>query len=256
MLQDERTEREENKLQQQKDRLEEQMGNQSLEVSISRNGGARSKEDEKIKKTPYLHRANLFFLDSSTSEEADYAPSPLRKGNFDLLTLLTTQEAIHRVLNDPQRKARKSPEYGSNQFLQDFYVQRLLSHFSGDQPYGRADDFLEEMLACSPRMITIGNDKEKENDSTSSADFEDAEDELTKDLTYLIDPLGIAETILNEREKVALEWKQQLEDQTKTDHMAIQKMVLAKLMGSKAEECNIVDAGGNLSDDIDESCFE
>ena len=255
MLQDQRAEREEEKRQQKE--LEEQR-NQSWEQSISKNGGARSTEGDKVKATPYVHRANLLFLDSSVSEESEYAsPSPLRKGNFDLLTLFTTQEAIHRVLNDPRRQARKSAEHGSNQFLQDFYVTRLLSHFSGDQPYGRADDFLEELLSSAPRMITVGNndDKEVDHDGIGNGDL-NSEDGLTKDLTYLIDPIGIAETILNEREKVALEWKQQLKDQTKVDHMAIQKMVLAKLMGTEPEACETADSDVSSSGDSDESCFE
>lgn len=227
-----------------------------------------------VQPPPVMQRPNLLFLEMAppNSDNPDYTPSPCRKSNFDLVTLMTTQEAIHRVLNDPQRQARKSAEHGSNQFLKDFYVARLQSHFSGDQPYGRADDFLEELLDCPPRMITVGSgdgdsirngedvvkdDAQKEDKDRSKKSLDEATkkkedlkadaggeggDALTKDLTYLIDPVGIAETILNEREKVALEWQAQATEQTKEDHMKIQRLVLTKLMEcSTVDECLVED---------------
>ncbi|CAB9511194.1 expressed unknown protein [Seminavis robusta] len=253
MLREIREQRAEEELQQQKDKLEKQI-QKSMEENISENNGAASTDtvDDHATDPPSIQRANLLFLDSSVGAEADYAPSPLRKSNFDLLCLLATQEAIHRVLNDPSRQARKAPEHGSNQFLQDFYVKRLLSHFTGDQPYGRSDDFLEELLESPPRMITVG-------DHRGNGEEETDQDSFTKDLTYLVDPVKVAEIILNEREKVALEWKQQLAEQTKEDHMALQKMVLARVMGQSIEECEIVDSEGNdveEDDDVFGSCFE
>jgi hypothetical protein len=256
MLREIREQRADTELQKQKDQLEKQMP-KSLEDSISERNGAAATDDvdnsnnndktSSSRLQPTVQRANLLFLDSSVGTQADYAPSPLRKGNFDLLCLLATQEAIHRLLNDASRKDRRSPERGSNQFLQDFYVSRLLSHFSGDQPWGRSDDFLEDLLFCPPRMITIhGEDKKKEG----------SEDGLTKDLTYLVDPVMVAETILNEREKVAVEWAEELTEQAKRDHMSLQRLILAKVMGGTIDECQIVDSDGSDMKDEFGSCFE
>jgi len=269
MLREIREQEVEKTLQDNKDQLEKHFP-KSMEDSISHNNGAAATDDVSITpqtQQPTLQRANLLFLESSVAptgtDNAGAAPSPLRKGNFDLLMLLATQEAIHRVLNDPSRQARKSAEYGSNRFLQDFYVQRLMSHFSGDQCYGRADDFIEEMLTTSPRMISVdpessdctnrrvGND---DNSATTS------EDSLTKDLTYLVDPVKVAATVLGVRDKLALQWKEQLEKETKEAHMAIQKMALTKLMrdAATADECKIADTGGKepKGEDGWESCFE
>merc|ERR1711957_534866 len=45
-------------------------------------------------------RDNLLFLEINVDDpNLDHKPSPLRRGNFDLLVLLATEEAIHRVLN-------------------------------------------------------------------------------------------------------------------------------------------------------------
>jgi hypothetical protein len=251
MLEERRQQEAAEKLQQQKDALENLMP-KSIEESIKSNNGAKSSENNNSKKTnnqPKMQRANLLFLDRGVGEgeSADPSPSPLRKGNFDLLCLLATQEAIHRVLNDPNRQARKSPEYGSNQFLQDFYIKRLLSHFSGDQRFGRSDDFVEELLSTAPRMITIGN---------TNDDKPGHEDSLTKDLTYLVDPVKVAETILHEREVVALQWKQHVASQAKADHRAIQNMILTKMLGgrTKEDECETVDPDGKDIDD--DSCFQ
>ena len=98
-------------------------------------------------------------------------------------------------------------------------------------------------------MITVGNTNDDKPD-------DEHQDSLTKDLTYLVDPVKVAETILNEREVVALQWKEHLAVQAKEDHMGIQRMVLAKLMGN-VQECEIVDSEGNdLEEDGTESCFE
>jgi hypothetical protein len=51
---------------------------------------------ESLKENREIQRENLFFLEMSLNVgDMDYAPSPLRKGNFDLLVLLTTQVRNH-----------------------------------------------------------------------------------------------------------------------------------------------------------------
>jgi hypothetical protein len=148
---------------------------------------------------------SLFFLEFGPNEESDYAPSPLRKGNFDLLVNLATQQSIHRVLNDPDRNVRA--ELSANQYLRNFYLQRLDSHFTGSQSYRRADDFLQQLLSQSPRMV-----------------------QSSEDTTSLIDPTRLAELILREREKVALEWKD-IAANVPEAHMTIRRMQLNLLMG-------------------------
>lgn len=243
MLREIREQRGEEKLQQQKDELEKQIP-KSMEESISNHNGAMGTDDGENKVKPSIQRANLLFLDSSVTTPGAGSdgidPSPLRRSNFDLLVLLATQEAIHRVLNDPSRQARKSAEHGSNQFLQDFYMTRLLSHFSGNQRYGRADDFLEEMLTTTPRMISADPGSGEPSKTNAGK-----EDELSKDLTYLVDPVNVAETVLAVREKVAVEWKGKVAEDTKAAHMAIQKMVLAKVMSGTEDTCRVVDSGSD-----------
>lgn len=163
-------------------------------------------------------RGNLLFLEFSPDYDDDYAPSPLRKGNFDLLCLLATQEAIHRVLNDPERQkvGAVTAEKASNMFLESFYTNRIMSHFTGPQRYGRSDDILEELLSETPRTISISENK----------DDEDV-------VTCLIDPTRIAELVLNEREKVAYEW-QSICREIPQNHMQIKQMQLNLLMGKPA----------------------
>jgi hypothetical protein len=166
----------------------------------------KQKHDDDTKVT--IQRENLLFLELSADANSDLAPSPLRKGNFDLLVLLCTQESIHRVL---QHEARQDgPERATNEFLRAFYQDRM-HYFRGPQNYGRADDFVEELLSATPRMITIA-----------------------EGVTHLIDPTRIAEVLLNQRKEVALEWKQVAADSPK-EHMEIQRMRLNRIMGVKVE---------------------
>lgn len=157
-----------------------------------------------------IERQNLLFLEMSATQDDDYLPSPLRKGNFDLLVLLATQESIHRVLNDDSRT--DGAERVTNDFLKNFYQERVASHFTGSQRYGRADDFLEELLLSSPRMI-----------------------QLDDDVTSLIDPTRIAELILTEREKVCLEWKE-IAEASPVEHTDIRRLQLNRAMGVCDEE--------------------
>ena len=163
-------------------------------------------------------RQNLIFLENNAvDEDSGDAPSPLRKGNFDLLVLLTTQESIHRILNDPKRQ--QGAERASNEFLQNFYIQRLASHFVGSKWYGRADDFLEELFLEPPKMVQVP--------SRSTDDDADKSEDGT---TALIDPLRIAELLLNTRSQVALDWKG-LAESAPEKHMHIKRMQLNILMG-------------------------
>jgi hypothetical protein len=100
-----------------------------------------------------LERIHPYFLELSVHE--DYLPSPLRKGNFDLLLSLTTQEAIHRILNQLDNDNNNIDHQSSVQFLRNFYSQRVGTHFTGSNFYGRADDFLDELLGTLPSVVQL-----------------------------------------------------------------------------------------------------
>ena len=149
---------------------------------------------------------DMLFLEWSPNEGSDLAPSPLRQGNFDLLVLLTTQEAIHRILNDKERLEGPTDAV-MHKFLEDFYSERLPTHFIGGQRYGRSNEFLDELLSVPPRIVTYN-----------------------KGLSAFIDPTRVAEMILVERENVALEW-QSISRGSPDEHFGIRRMMLNKLMG-------------------------
>eukprot|EP00591_Stephanopyxis_turris_P003999 CAMPEP_0195508900 /NCGR_PEP_ID=MMETSP0794_2-20130614/1992_1 /TAXON_ID=515487 /ORGANISM="Stephanopyxis turris, Strain CCMP 815" /LENGTH=458 /DNA_ID=CAMNT_0040635989 /DNA_START=82 /DNA_END=1459 /DNA_ORIENTATION=- len=177
---------------------------------------------------------NLLYLDYDASSDTDNHPSPLRKGNFDLLLLMSTQEAIHRVLN------KKEEDYDAESkdqfcevtvdYLKSFYGMRLLSHFTGNQKYGRTDDFLEELLTSTPKII---------------------EDEKTGK-TVLIDPLNVAERILNEREKVALEW-QEIVQENSEELTEIRRQQMNCMMGI---DCDLEEGEEECVVDEEENFFQ
>ena len=169
----------------------------------------QSLEEEEQQQPQPLAGANMLFLE--IDDFSDYVPSPLRKGNFDLLLTLTTQEAIHRLLNNDDKLDDVDDvtmDPSSIQFLRNFYVQRIGTHFTGSQWYGRADSLLQELLTMSPSMIQV-------QDETMA----------------LIDPLRIAELILKVRESVAIEWSDLTLDILQHDlHMDIKRKQLSRLM--------------------------
>ena len=157
-----------------------------------------------------IERQNLLFLEWDPNDIADYAPSPLRKGNFDLLTLLTTQEAIHRLLNDESRQ--EGADAAANEYLYNFYMERAESFFVGIQRWGRTDDFIEDLLNASPVLKAV------KGSSTSA----------------LIDPTRIAEDIVERREDVALDWRE-IAREVPHEHFDVRKKMLSKLMGVTQE---------------------
>jgi hypothetical protein len=160
-----------------------------------------------------LQRPSLFFLELAADGNA-VDPSPLRKGNFDLLLLLCTQEAVHRVLQDSDMDS------ASRYYLQNFYLERLYTHFMGSVPYGRGDDFLEELLWQTPRLV---HSRSAHEDSLVSWLFS----------YQLVDPLRLAEAILHQRERVASEWRDRAAE-APLHHMGIKRMQLNLLMGRPA----------------------
>lgn len=139
------------------------------------------------------------------------ASSPYRRGSFDLLGLLATQESIHRVLREYRLTGEDRDV--SFQWLKEFYVSRVALYFDGNQEYGRADDFLEELLLTAPSV------KEMENGKLG-----------------LIDPLRMAEDIISMRSTVARDWRDIVVDVPTKDHAELRKLTLAIRMGKTIEK--------------------
>lgn len=178
-------------------------------IKSARDEECRDLENEDCNVEDLLERKayerNAMVLLSNKIDFQDLASSPNRKGNFDLLLLLATQEAVHRVLREYREKGEQREV--SFEWLRDFYTERVPSFFDGDQKHGRADDFMEELLLSSPSM--------KELDGKVG----------------LIDPLRIAEDIIAMRSEVARDWKE-IVAKAPQDHMELQKVLLAVRMGT------------------------
>ncbi|CAJ1953991.1 unnamed protein product [Cylindrotheca closterium] len=141
------------------------------------------------------------------------ASSPFRQGNFDLLYNLCTQASIHRLLreykDDVASGGEKEASAISFTWLREFYVSRVEEFFDGNQRYGRADDFIEQLLLSSPSVVYTDNGK-----------------------AGLADPMGLAEAIISKRREVVDEWKV-LMTNVPTDHAdGIRKNLLNKQMES------------------------
>jgi hypothetical protein len=140
---------------------------------------------------------------SNSMDSDGKGSSPHRKGNFDLIALLVTQESVHRVLRK-YREMRSEREV-SFAWLREFYVKRVTTHFDGDQRYGRSDDFMDEVLSSSPVMREVGRNVE------------------------LVDPQRIAEDIISMRSAVAKEWKE-IVTTIPEEHTGLRKALYSKHM--------------------------
>jgi hypothetical protein len=152
-------------------------------------------------------RTAMMMLSNSMDSDGR-GSSPHRKGNFDLMDLLLTQESVHRVLR--KYREMKSEREVSFAWLREFYVKRVTTHFDGDQRYGRADDFMDEVLTSPPVMREVGRNVE------------------------LVDTQRIAEDIISMRSKVAKEWKE-IVTTVPEEHTGLRKALLAKHMGRYAQ---------------------
>jgi len=152
------------------------------------------------------------------------ASSPFRKGNFDLLLLLTLHEAIHRILRSYAPGGGATENAISFQWLREFYSGTVGEYFDGNGRYGRADEFMTRLLEVTPSMI--------DNGSGSMA---------------LVDPARITEDIIAERSKVALEWKLVAMD-VPADHSGLRKALLSRTwvedQERAAEEVPVEDGAG------------
>jgi hypothetical protein len=190
---------------------EEDDGDDDDEVRSMTSPYADASYDEKVKvqKKKAYDRTTMIVLGNNIVQDGR-ASSPYRKSSFDLLGLLATQESIHRVLRD-YREAGEEREV-SFEWLRAFYVSRVGQYFDGSQGYGRADDFLEELLLATPAM--------KEMDGKLG----------------FIDPLRIAEDIIATRSEVAKDWKDIVERVPTVDHAQLRTLALQLRMGALFEK--------------------
>jgi len=165
-----------------------------------------SVEDTKYEPPIVYDRSAMTLLTNSFGSQ-DRGSTPFRRANFDLLLLLSTQESIHRVLREYSEEEERM---GSYEWLRDFYSDRV-EHFDGHQSYGRADDFLEELLLSPPVFQKTG-----------------------KDGIRLIDPMGMAEDIIRERSEVAWEW-QKLVSKIPEEHTDLRRLLLDRRMLDSAK---------------------
>jgi hypothetical protein len=168
----------------------------------------REKKDSELQTTPAVafERMATTILNNHTGISVPEG-SPLRKGNFDLLYNLCTQASVHRLLKE-FREAGDAKEV-SYAWLSEFYRDRVASYFDGDLPYGRADDFVEELLLSPPSVIHQGDGK-----------------------MALVDPFGLAEQLIETRNDIVAEWKEAMQ-QVPADHQdGIRRIILNKQMAA------------------------
>mmetsp|Transcript_23604 Transcript_23604/g.34978 ORF Transcript_23604/g.34978 Transcript_23604/m.34978 type:complete len:474 (-) Transcript_23604:108-1529(-) len=130
--------------------------------------------------------------------------SPFRRSNFDLMYNLCTQAAIHRILRE--RKAAFEEREVSFIFLRDYYTGRAEEYFDGELTYGRADDFIDDLLQTTPSVLSPQGGG-----------------------GGLVDPVGAAEEIIKMRKVVAQEWKALME-RVSEDHTGVRQALFSSQM--------------------------
>lgn len=179
----------------------------TLYESEVRNKIERKNDDHQ---TVFQRHATILFINAVSLEPVK--SSPIRQGSYDLLFLLSLHESILRVLRDYQESSDEKRV--SFRWLKEFFFDRLETHFDGPKPYGRADDFIEELLLSTPLLRNALDGRHME----------------------LIDPLKIASDILSTRTKVLEDWRQ-LVSRVPEDHLGLRKALLL----AQSEQWNKVD---------------
>jgi len=156
--------------------------------------------------TSAFERFSMTSLNFQTSFTAQVS-SPLRKGNFDLLCNLCTQASVHRLLR--QLKESESERDASFTWLRDFYSDRVAEFFDGNQQYGRADDFIEELILAAPSVFKTADGK-----------------------GGIVDTMALAENIITLRTDIVEEWKEIMTNIPQEHSNGIRKVVLDKQMAA------------------------
>jgi len=167
-----------------------------------------------------FERVEIYLLNNHPNMN-DPESTPLRASNFDLLLLLSTQESIHRALKNFM--AAGDEKAASFHWLLEYYSQNVDKYFDGNQQFGQADEFLDNLLRTPPSLIN----------KDGSVD--------------LIDPLAMAEDIIRLRGEVAIEWRN-IMSLVPESHIDIRKDIFARQMSkwgqhvdqAKAAEIDVV----------------
>jgi len=172
--------------------------------------------------TPGLPRGDAFertavYRMNDVSRSTPTISNPLRRTNFDLLYNLCTQAAIHRILR--QKKANGEEREISFIFLRDFYVDRAEEYFDGDLQFGQADEFMDDLLQTSPSLLSTPDG-----------------------LQGLVDPVGVAELIIQMRNEVAQDWKA-LMQYVPEDHTSLR----SSLISNQFQRSSPLDNGGSAA---------
>lgn len=149
--------------------------------------------------------------------------SPFRRGSFDLLYNLCTQAAVHRLLQQLRdehrsRSAQQPHDDASYAWLRDFYAEHAAEYFDGDVPYGRADDFMEQLLLAPPALVPTQQSQQQSGQQQSAP-------------MALADPMGIAEQINLLRSDIFSDWRERMLD-VPAAHSGIRKVLLEKQVES------------------------
>ncbi len=190
-----------------------------------RSSGVRAGEN-KDESSPYgFDRPGTMYINFDPTDDDEFAPSPLRKGNFDLLYNLITQTAVIQMLENDEGVVVGEDEIqnrASQLFLSKFYLERRITHFIGSQWYGKGDDFIEELIMSSPIIMS------RYEGSLESNNVKESEISTPP---LVVEPMRIAEQILLRRDKLALEWMDVVIF-TPSEHTEIRKLQLSRLTGS------------------------
>jgi hypothetical protein len=162
---------------------------------------ARTSSTSTASNTVAFERTAVNAINVDTAFGAD--GSPFRKGSFDLLYNLCTQASIHRLFNS----LHSSGDMGNLELLYTFYVDRLNTFFDGDLPFGRADDFIEELLLSSPSVL-----------------------HGTDGSVVLTDPFGLSEKIIQVRNDIFSEWIEAMAHVPTAHQDSVRKRLLDKQM--------------------------
>lgn len=135
--------------------------------------------------------------------------SPLRKGTYDLLLLLSLHESIHCVLRG-YKDSGDDKEVSFN-WLRGYYTERVSEFFDGFQYYGRSEDFVEELLMIPPSVKN------------------------TDEGTTVVDTKKVASDIIKMRSDVLMSWRNIIEE-VPNEHIGLRQCVLVQQAKGWAED--------------------
>lgn len=155
-----------------------------------------------------FERISVHILTNNTSFHGSES-SPLRKGNFDLLYSLCTHASAHELLRQLRDDSRDGVTF---EWFKKFYEEHISEYFDGDQPFGRADDFIDALLCTPPSFIELPGKRSPE----------------------IVDPLALAERMISIRSEISEEWKYQMQE-VKNDHAWLNDKLVRAMLGKSIE---------------------